>query len=178
MKKHLLTLLLLPLLTACPEQQTGQTEIPAPSGTPVPVANAFPHSHLSCCWDQLAQKEADYQTQALAAFNGDEAALKKLLALSGQLEIGLSYAHGTVLAEILNHLGDARFAYVLQQEKLDATNTLFEEKQLDTLRNLIEGGFTLNTDAGVRQRQLSDFPLTAGLLIYKLESKVAAPATP
>lgn len=147
-----------------------------PSGAPLTPLTVFPSNHLICCWDALAKTEPSYPKLALDALNGQEAALDKLVTLSKKLDLTAGYAHGATLAEILTRIGDQRFAYVLlkqdNQGGLEQDHDLFPEKMRENLRNLIEGGFALNSDASVHMKNMTAFPETAKVLKYVIEAKI------
>lgn len=196
-KQTILTFLAISsLLTACPSDSNGDNPSGTPSaqtasaeatpltlGTqPAPAAGlkpltAFPKEHLSCCWDELQKADAQYAKLALDAANDKSEALEKLLTLSSQLPLTTSYAHGAVLAEILHRIGDARFAWVLQ--KLDVAGELKKahpdpnnkETLRDTLRVLLEGGFSLNQAPEVHKGRLVGFPETSKSLQYQVEGQ-------
>lgn len=170
MKKqiHLLLLFHLLVLSACPAQTDDA--IQAPTEPPPAAVAAYPQDKLSCCWEDLLKTHSEYASLATAAYNGEAEALKQLLKQVESLNLGDSYAHGTVLASVLHHLGDQRFAYVLQQVKPDfqKVHASFQESLQDTYRNLLEGGFVLSADEAISSQSLADYPLTAGLLQYEL----------
>lgn len=201
-KQTIFTLFVLSsLLSACPgennsngnassspsQQASGsaaQSDAPAadPGAQPAPAAGlkpltAFPKEHLTCCWDDLVKADAQYATLALNAANDKSEDLEKLLPLSLKLTLTPSYSHGAVLAEVLNRIGDARFAWVLK--KLDFEGKLKtahpdperQETLRDSLRVLLEGGFSLNTSSEVHQHHLKDFPETAKVLMYVTEGQ-------
>jgi len=162
MKKQTVCLFFLVLLslTACPSDETIQY-----AGPP------YPQAQLPCCWEDLLKAHVNYPAMAGSAYSGEEAGLKALLKLSAELNLTASYAHGVVLAGVLQKVGDAHFAKVLETLAADfkKANSGLEETLQDTFRNLLEGGFVLNTDPAVKSHVLSDFPLTAGLLKYELQ---------
>lgn len=171
MKKQTLIFLLtsLSLLSACPAQ-TDSAAVQEPTD-PLPAAvAAYPQDKLSCCWEDLLKTHPEYAKVATEAYNGNADALKQILKQVDQLSLSDSYAHGTVLATLLHHLGDQRFAFVLQdlQPDFKKVHPGFQESLQDTYRNLLEGGFVLSADANVSQKSLADYPLTAGLLQYQL----------
>lgn len=161
-------------LSACP-----QSETPPPPDIPLEKVAKFPQEHVNCCWKDLVTSDAKYEALVLDAFNGSSVALSQLLKLSDKLELTASYAHGTVLADILNRVGDAHFAgilvYVSQKEAFKGKNDKLEETFEDTLRNILEGGFPLNLEPALHTKSLADFPQTAKVLNYQVEGKVAAP---
>lgn len=175
MKKQFPILALL-LLTACP--QSSQEEISAPSD-PLPQAvEAYPQENLPCCWQDLNSLNANYANLAREAYNGEATALVQLFKLSRQTSAQTTHIHGTVLASILHHLGDQRFAYTLQdfrnQGGLKQNHPLFEETLFDTLRNELEAGLSLSVDAETSRSKLLDYPLTAALLNYHNQSSAAS----
>lgn len=161
------------LLSACP--QNGN-KIQKPDGAPPAAVQSFPTEQLPCCWDDLQQKQAEYQDLALKAYNGDEAALKSLLELSDKVGLMNGYGHGAVLAVILMHLGDQRFAYTLQSIALDSQHTVNTgtEEHPETLRvtllNVIDSGFSLLSATGNDLQNLGQYPLSAEILKYELAS--------
>lgn len=171
MKKQTLIFLLtaLSLLSACPAQ-TDSAAIQAPTEPPPAAVASYPQEKLSCCWEDLLKTQPEYASTATQAYNGDSDALRRMLKQVDQLSLSDSYAHGTVLATTLHHLGDQRFAFVLQdlQSDFKKVHPGFQESLQDTYRNLLEGGFVLSADSDVSQKSLADYPLTAGLLQYEL----------
>lgn len=161
-------------LSACP-----QAEAPPPPDIPLEKQSSFPKQHVSCCWKDLSVADAKYESLVLDAFNGNSLALSHLLKLSDKLDLTVSYAHGAVLADILNRVGDAHFAsvlaYVNQKDAFKSQNAKLEETLADTLRNILEGGFPLNLEPALHRKSLADFPQTAQKLNYKVEAKTAAP---
>lgn len=184
MKKHTISSMLLALcllLSACPQQGGTVSETP-PTGAPLTQLSAFPSEHLACCWSELQKADSAYAATALGALNGDLAALEKLLGLSKTLELTPGYAHGAVMAEILQRIGDERFAWVLARIEraggLKEKQALFDETISQTLRNQLEGGFALNAEPAVHSSNLAAYPKTAKALNYVVESKTAEPAKP
>lgn len=188
-KQTIFTLFVLSsLLSACPGENnsngnaSGSPSQQALGSQPAPAAGlkpltAFPKEHLTCCWDDLVKADAQYATLALNAANDKSEDLATLLQLSHKLALTPSYSHGAVLAEVLNRIGDARFAWVLN--KLDSDGKLKivhpdrerQETLRDSLRVLLEGGFSLNTSSEVHQHHLKDFPETAKVLMYVTEGQ-------
>jgi len=148
---------------------------PAPAAFTQPPLTAFPKEHLICCWDALVQKDPTYPKLTLDALNGNLDALEKLLTMVPGQDLNPGYAHGAALAEILVRIGDERFAYVLR--KLDLAGTLsgdqklFQESIRENLRNLLEGGFALNSDPPVHMKNLTAYPETAKVLKYITQAK-------
>ncbi|HEY9839223.1 MAG: hypothetical protein ACAI44_15795 [Candidatus Sericytochromatia bacterium] len=171
-----LTLLLASVLGGCPpEPGHNQPSGEPPSGPPLTQLTTFPSQHLQCCWQALEKVEPSYPQLALAALNGQPEALEKLLLLAKKLELTAGYTHGAVLAEVLTRVGDARFAFVLQkldsQGALKDTHSLFPETLKENLRNLLEGGFSLNLDPAVHMQKMGAFSTSAKLLDYVVEAK-------
>ena len=186
MKKQSLFLFLsICLLTACPTEQStpdeassapDQTSTMSPQAPPPALrpVEAFPANHITCCWDALKEQEPNYPDLALKAYNGDTDALQQLLKLSAKMDILNSYGHGAALADILNHIGDQRFADALQaiSGELEVPNQVFDAEPLKyTLRNSLEGGFSLNQDDTVRQQSLINFPMSAKRLSYTVKAE-------
>lgn len=189
-KQSILALLALCALSACPANEQTASESTAPSNapvaTPTPTAipvevlpsikplTELPKNQLTCCWEDFQPLLADYQAVALKAFNGDEAALKSLLELNTKIkDMQIFYQHGVVLAGILSQIGDLRFARSIEQNAalFQQTHPVFEESLRDTLRNQLEGGFSLNQAPPVQQATLDQFPATSSRLGYEVQGK-------
>lgn len=116
----------------------------------------------------------------MKAYNGDEAALKSLLELSDQVGLMNGYGHGAILALILSHLGDQRFAYHLQFMDLDSTHTVETgasekpEPLRVTLLNMLDSGFSLLAATGQDIPDFESFPLTTELLKYEVSKQGSA----
>lgn len=189
-------LVLTSLLTACPPQPptppssaspdssasavatpapVTATQGPAPAALTLPPLTAFPKEHLICCWDGMVKIEKTYPQMALDALNGKPDALESMLRLAKKPDLNPGYAHGAALAEILVRIGDERFSYVLRKldlaGKLNDTQDLFPESMRENLRNLLEGGFALNSDPPVHMKNLTAFPETAKVLKYHTQAK-------
>lgn len=171
MKRQILILSML-LLSGCPTAPKN-TEL-KPDESPLAKVSAFPQDVLGCCWSELELIDKNYAQLALDAYNGSETSLAQLLKRSIKMSPQTSHLHGVVLATILQHMGDQRFAYYLQEFQKDGgfkpTHPLFEESLLDTIRNELEAGFTLAA-APISQNSLSDFAQTAILLGYQTVGK-------
>lgn len=198
-QKHLSlfgVLTLTSLLTACPPAGTGTgassspsaassatptpgpvsaTVGPEPSGAPLTALPAFPQQHLICCWDALVKQDSHYPQMAVDALNGKLDAVEDMLKFAQKLDLNAGYAHGAALAEILVRIGDDRFSYVLRKldvaNKLVISQDLFPESMRENLRNLLEGGFALNSDPPVHMKNLTAFPETAKVLKYVTQPK-------
>lgn len=134
-----------------------------------------PLEHYSCCWETLIQsakkENLDYAQNALAAMNGSGESRKKLLLFSEKTDIRYAYGHGSVLVDILSQIGDAAFAQDIEALKKSGVfkkeHPFFQEPFGDSLRNIIEGGFSFHKSP----QKLSDYPLTSDALKYKVTSE-------
>lgn len=175
-KQSFFILLCLTLLTACPAEQNTSEELASPQ-VPPPVltpVTQFPAENISCCWQALTALDADYPELALKAYNGEAKSLQQLLKLSSKMDLLSSYGHGATLADILSHIGDQRFAEALKAVAgdLNTPNPNFEAEPLKyTLRNSLEGGFSINQADAIRQQSLIDYPLSAGELNYTVKKE-------
>jgi hypothetical protein len=157
-------------LSACPSSPE-----PLPPGPSLSPVSEFPQQHISCCWQDLQKTDSSYAQLAKDALNGNLEATASLLLLSRKFELAQSYAHGAVLAEVMSRLGDDYFAKVLsyleQKGELKNQNAKLHEPLAETLRNLLEGGFSLNRDSKIQQLHLAAFPESAKLLAYATHSE-------
>ncbi len=184
-KQSLLIVLCLALLTACPAEQNtngdpssdaSTSELASPQAPPPALepVEVFPTEHIACCWEALSALDANYPALTLDAYNGKTEALQELLKLTSKMDLYHSYGHGATLADILNHVGDQRFAQALIAIASDLVtpNPNFEAEPLKyTLRNSLEGGFSLNEAEEIRKQSLINFPLSSAQLNYTVKKE-------